>query len=243
MGPLLGAIVTAIKYVLEGFGEVIRPVLDLVTEYLLEPLREIGRVIGELIVPILEAIMPIFEQSAKFLIGLFDAIGVVLRPIIDLLNTFLAPVIKVIANILNILTPVLKIFAKVLVTITGTIQYVVQILQHWVATLMNWLAGLNLLGWHPFGGLAMDDPGKPGSYTAYIKNKWGEIDASFDNAGTGINGTDSQTTTTVTNASYSGATTIHLNVYQQGIVVGEGGINQFAIMLRDQLAELNYYGR
>ena len=46
-----------------------------------------------------------------------------------------------------------------------------------------------------------------------------------------------------TNASYSGGTVVHLNVYQQGIVCGDNGIQEFAIMLKNELQDVAYYSR
>ena len=145
---------------------------------------------------------------------------------------------NVIANILQALSPVLKVFAKVFVTVTGTIQYVIQTLQHWVATLMNWLAGLDLFGWQPFAGLRMNDPGSPGSYSAYIKGKWSDIDAAFDQTSTGT----TSTATAVSSAGYQGATHVTINIYQEAPVVGDGGMRQFARMIRSEWENLEYYG-
>ena len=138
-------------------------------------------------------------------------------------------------------------FAKIVVTITGTIQYVVQILQHWVATLMNWLAGLNLLGWHPFSGLRMNDPGAPGSYSAYIQSKWDSIDQAFEGASSLTESSspsqaNTSTTTAVTSAGYQGATQVTINIYQQAPVVGDMGMRAFAQMIRTEFEAMSYYG-
>ena len=238
MGPVIGAIVTALKYVFEGFAEVISGPLNDFVQYGLEPLREIGRVIGEVLLPLFDALMPLVEESARFLIGLFDSIGIVLKPIIQMIGTLLTPILSVLTNVLKMLEPVIKVLAKVLVTVTGTIQYVVQTLQHWVAVVMNWLADLNILGWHPFEGLRMEDPGSPGKYGQYIQNKWGEIDAAFDKGVTA----GTSTATSISNAGYQGATQIVINIYQQAPVVGDGGMRQFASMIRDEFSNLDYYG-
>ena len=238
MGPVIGAIVTALKYVIEGFAEVISGPLNDFVKSGLEPLREIGRVIGEILLPLFDTLMPLVEESARFLIGLFDAIGIVLKPVIEVIGMALSPILSVLANILEALEPVIKVLAKVLVTVTGTIQYVVQTLQHWVAVVMNWLADLNIFGWHPFEGLRMEDPGSPGKYGQYIQNKWGEIDAAFDKGVTA----GTSTATSISSAGYQGATQIVINIYQQAPVVGDGGMRQFASMIRDEFGNLDYYG-
>lgn len=239
MGPLLGAIVTAIKYVIEGFAETFGEILNEFVKYGLEPIKEIGRVIGRLLKPVLEEVMPLVQKVADFLIGIFDAVGTALMPIIQIITSSLTPILDVISNILEALTPVIKFFAKVIVTITGTIQYVIQTLQHWVATLMNWLAGINILGWKPFKGLKMTDPGAPGKYSDYINGKWSEIDAGFAESSSG---TSTANSTAISSAGYQGATHVTINIYQEAPVVGDGGMRQFASMIRNEFDNLDYYG-
>jgi len=239
MGPLLGALATALEYVIEGFGEVISGPLNEFVKFGLEPLRELGRVIADLVVPIIQDTMPLVKSVGDMLVQVFNALGVVIRPIIEVMNSALKPILDIIINVLEALSPVLKLFAKILVTVTGTIQYVVQVLQHWVATVMNWLADLNIFGWHPFAGLRMTDPGSPGSYGEYIKSKWASVDAAFEKT---VDGSDTSTSTAVQNATYNGATNVTINIYQQAPVVGDGGMLQFAQMIRESFEQLDYYG-
>lgn len=239
MGPLLGAIATALEYVFQGLSETIGPLLNEFVAYGIEPLKEIGRVIGDLLIPILENLMPLVKDTADFLIGLFRSVGIILKPIIQIISSSLTPVMNVISNILKALSPVLKVFAKIFVTVTGTIQYVVQTLQHWVATLMNWLASLNLMGWQPFAGLRTSDPGSPGDYGSYIRGKWNDIDAAFDQT---QSSTPTSTATAVSSAGYQGATHVTINIYQEAPVVGDGGMRAFARMIRDEFDQLSYYG-
>ena len=240
MGPILGAIATALEYVFQGLSETLGPMLNEFVSYGIEPLKEIGRVIGDILLPTLEDVMPLVKDVADFLIGLFRIVGIVLKPVIQVISSSLTPVMSVISNILQALSPVLKVFAKVFVTVTGTIQYVIQTLQHWVATLMNWLAGLDLFGWQPFAGLRMNDPGSPGSYSSYIKGKWNEIDAAFEQPSSGTVSTS--TATAVSSAGYQGATHVTINIYQEAPVVGDGGMRAFARMIRSEWENLEYYG-
>ncbi len=237
MGPAVGAIATAAQYVIEGLGEVLSGPLNEFVHYGIEPLKELGRVIGNLIVPVLETVMPLVQESAESLIGVFDSIGIVLKPIVEIIDSALTPVVSILVNMLKALEPVFKVFAKAFVAITGTIQYVIQTLQHWVATLMNWLAGLSLFGWHPFGSLKMSDPGSPGSYTDFIKNKWSAVDAAFEQSSSGTT-----TGMSIAQAGYQGATSVTINIYQQAPVVGSNGMREFASMIKDEFDNLNYYG-
>ena len=187
MGPALGGLMTGLEYVFQGLSQVIGPELEQMMTALIQPLIEIGKAIGSLILPILK-----------------------------------------------ILTPVLKTIAKVVIVVSSTFQYIGQLLQHWVATVLNWLASLNILGWRPFAGLSTYDPGSPGNFGSYIQNNLN----SFDSATAGSVSTE----TAVSSASYRGATQVTINIYQNGPVVGDGGMREFARMIRDEFDALNYYG-
>ena len=191
MGAGLGALYTAFEYVMQGIGETIAPVMNLITELVIKPLVELGKAVGSLLLPIL-----------------------------------------------NILVPVLKMIIKPVIAVVGTFQYVGQVLQHWVASIMNWLAGLNIFGWHPFGGLAMYDPGSPGNYFDYIGKKLAEVDSM-----TATSGAESvSTSNAISSAGYRGATQVTINIYQEAPVVGDGGMREFAQMIKEEFDNLNYYG-
>ncbi len=241
MGPILGAIATALKYVFEGFAETLGPTLESFVEYGLEPLREIGRVIGDILLPIFDTLMPLVQESMTSLIGLFDTIGVVLKPLISFISSALSPVIAVLTVSLKVMEPVIKILGKALVTVTGTFEYIGQALRHWVATLLNWLASINLMGWKPFEGLHTSDPGAPGDFVKYINSKYSQVDAAYaTTAAATTSGTS--VSTAVSSAGYQGATHVTINIYQQAPVVGDNGMRAFASMIRDEFEALDYYG-
>lgn len=292
MGPALGAIATALQYVIEGFGQILSGTLDEILEYGLEPLRELGRVLGAVVLPILEALSPmldgisnaskilfntvgnsilpltraisgvlkIFEpiietllEAVSVLGGLFQAVGQIMEttlgPILtvisEILKTHLAPAVSLFSTVLEILSPVLQTFSKAVITVTGTIQYVCQTFHHWVASFMNALAGISVLGYHPFRKLKMDDPGNPGSYQSYIQGKWNAIESAYAGlstvTGTAITG-GTATSTAVSSAGYQGAQQVTINIYQEAPIVGDGGMRTFARMIKAQFDELDYYG-
>ena len=141
----------------------------------------------------------------------------------------------IIVPVLQILAPILKLIETPLLVLSGTFQYVAQALQHWTALLLNWLADLNVFGWNPFAGLRTYDPGSPGNFGTYMNgyiNSFGNYDAS---------GTAS-TETALSSASYRGATSVTINIYAEGPIVGDGGMRQFAQMIRDEFDALDYYG-
>lgn len=237
MGPALGAIVTALQYVIEGFMEVMGPVLQDFVKYGIEPLREIGRVIADILMPIMEDIMPSIKQSAEFLIGIFDLIGMVLKPIVSFLSSFLTPILETIISILQILEEPLKIVAKGLSAVGETLSWLGDWIRHIVASVVNWLGSINIAGWYPFGGLHMNDV-DPGDLFERVEKRWSDIDNAFTMGDT--SGTSTQAA--AQNASYSGATSVTINIYQEAPVVGEGGMLEFAQMIRSQFEALDYYG-
>ena len=188
MGPELGSLVTAFQFVMQGFSEAVVPMLNVITDLVLTPLIEIGKMLGSVIVPILQ-----------------------------------------------ILAPVLKLIETPILVLSGIIQFVGQTLQHWVATLLNWMSGLNIMGWQPFAGLRTYDPGSPGKFGDYMENYLNGF-GSTDVAGS------TSTKTAVSSASYRGATSVTINIYPSGPIVGDGGMRQFAQMIREEFDALDYYG-
>ena len=73
----------------------------------------------------------------------------------------------------------------------------------------------------------------------YIKGKWNDIDSAFEQ--TASTGTAS-TATAVSSAGYQGATHVTINIYQEAPVVGDGGMRQFARMIRSEWENISYYG-
>lgn len=231
MGPMLGAIVTALQYVIKGFMEVMGPVFEDFIKYGIEPIKEIGRVIADILMPIMEDIMPSIKQSAEFLIGIFRLIGNVLKPIISFISSFLTPVLGTITAILKVLEGPLKIVAKGLSAVGETLSWLGDWIRHIVATVVNWLAS-----WIPWMG-GMEDV-NPGNLGDRIQNGWNNIDNAF-NAEDRIG---SSTQTAAQNASYAGGTSVTINIYQEAPIVGEGGMLEFAQMIRSQFEALDYYG-
>lgn len=237
MGPLFGAIATALEYILQGFGQTIRPILDEVVKYGLEPLREIGRVLANIIKPILEELMPLFEDSADSFIGAINMIGQALAPLIRLITTVISPLLSQICNTLKFIEPVTKAIAKVFAWLVGTVTYIVEVFQHIGAVILNWIAGFHIGNWRPFEGIAVQDKGMPGDYNSYIKSYMSGI----DNAGE-LTVNDASAQTAVSSAAYRGATSVTINIYAEGPVVGDGGLREFAKMIREEFDALNYYG-
>ena len=238
MGPALGAIVTALKYVFEGLSETLGPVLNEFVEYGIEPLREFGRVLGDVLKPLMEMVMPLVEESAESLMQTFHALGTALMPIVNLIVNVVTPIFDSLANTLKFIEPIVEAIAYVLATVNGVLSYVGQAIMHGVAIIMNWLASINLMGWRPFEGLRMTDPGTPGSFTDYMGNIYSDLEEGFNK--TYMSSASNETA--LSSASYRGATNVTINIYASGPFVGDNGMRQFAEMIREEFDALDYYG-
>ena len=239
MGPALGAIVTALKYVFEGIAETLGDTLNEFVKYGIEPLRELGRVIGDLLKPLLEAVMPLVKDSAESLMSVFHGIATALMPIINLIVNIVTPIFDQLANTLKFIEPIVEAIALVLASVNGVLSYVGQAIMHFVAVFLNWMAGLNLFGWKPFEGLAIKDPGSPGNFGEYMDNIYTGVQESFSQTYAGNTNADQQA---IASASYRGATNVTINIYAEGPFVGDGGMRQFAQMIREEFDALDYYG-
>lgn len=207
-GPILGAIVTALHYVIEGFIESIGSLLNEFVQWGLEPLRELGRMIGEIITPILQEIMPSVVATGKVLMQLFQSIAGVLTPIVQVL--------------MRVIGPVLTVLADVLVTIVGTISWAID----WLAYCITWVLNKVSFGW-------IDQTAKPGSLSSYLEGMYSDPTTGYE----------SMDSTTGVNAAYSGVTNIYMNVVNNGYVVGDAGLQEFALVIRSELEDLSYWSR
>lgn len=210
-GPLLGAIVTALHYVIQGLIEELGDLLNDFVQWGLEPLREFGRMIGQILTPILQEIMPSVVASGKVLMQLFQALARLLTPIVQ--------------TLMRVIGPALSVLADVVVTIVGTISWAID----WIAYAVTWALNKITFGW-------VQQTANPGGLTDYLSGMYADPSSTYT-------GADSTSSTGLTSAAYSGGTVIHLNVYQNGVVCGDNGIQQFAVMIRNELADAGYYGR
>lgn len=234
MGPELGAIVTALNYVIEGLGEVLGDTLNEVAELLIEPFREIGRVVGNVLMPILDAFMPALESVSSFLIDVFDAIGAVLEPIANIIGMAITPVLKVISGVLEFILPFIQAIGNALIAVFSTIEWFMQWVEYLLGSVGNWLANIHVGSWYPFRGFGGNDATRPTDLGTHLQNSL--IDMSGDA------GNSASTDTAISSASYRGATQVTINIYQMSPVVGENGMRQFAQMIRDEFDALDYYG-
>ena len=238
MGPVLGAIVTAFEYVVQGFAEVFGDTLNTFVQYGLEPLRELGRVIGEVLLPLMDAIMPSVADTANFLIGVFDTLGSILQPIVHIIGMVLTPVLKAISGVLNFLLPFIKAIGNAIVAVISVIEWVVQWFQYIWGSLGNALASIHVGNWYPLAGLGGNKVSKPASLKDHIESNMADVNSSWEMSTSG----SASTETALSSASYRGATQVTINIYQMSPVVGENGMREFASMIREEFEALDYYG-
>lgn len=239
MGPLLGAIATALKYVLEGFGQVLGPVLNDFIAYGIEPLRELGRTIGEIVLPILQDIMPLVAESGRIIAGIFNELGIIIQPIVSFISSLLIPIIGRLTATLEVLEPILKIIGGALITVSTAFDWAGQWVRHIFASIANWFASLDIMGWRPFAGMETEDPGAPEAFGIMWQKNIDKMNQGYEQ-GSIVNA--ASTETAVSSASYRGATSVTINIYQEAPVVGDSGMRQFAAMIREEFEALDYYG-
>lgn len=210
MGPVLGAIVTALHYVIGGLMETLQDVFNDFIAWGIEPLKEFGRMIGQILLPIFEEIMPSVVATGKVLMNLFQALGRLLAPIVEIL--------------MRVIGPVLTVLADILVSIVGTISWAID----WIAYCITWVLNKVSFGW-------IDQTAKPGSLSSYLEGMYSNPAETYSATGAGSVG--------ATSAAYSGGTVIHLNIYQNGIVCGDSGLQEFCSMIKKELQDATYYNR
>lgn len=211
MGPVLGAIVTALHYVIGGLMETLQEVFNDFIAWGIEPLKEFGRMIGQILLPIFKEIMPSVVASGKVLMQLFQSIARLLTPIVQIL--------------MRVIGPVLTVLADVVVSIVGTISWAID----WIAYAVTWALNKITFGW-------VQQTANPGGLTDYLSGMYEDPSSTYTGSG-------SMDSAGLQSAAYSGGSVIHLNVYNNGVVAGEAGLREFAVMIKRELEDAEYLGR
>ena len=227
-------VITSLFYIFKGFMETLTPMLDKVIKPLFDALEEIGAVIANWLKPIFDALYPVIK----------NIVDVLMSVIVPILN-IVAPAFELIARLLLLIKDPLTILLSMLTVLGETISWLSDGISWIIGSLLNWLGSLDLMGWKPFGGLGYREVKNPGNLEDRIHDAtarlYNQINYDFQSAVEGMGGNDTSTDTAVSNASYTGGSTIHINIYQQAPVVGEDGMNEFAKMIRKEFVELGYY--
>ena len=154
--------------------------------------------------------------------ALMDPFSLILKGFTDKLapvvNSVLQPLVDAITRIgstpADIFIPVLDLVAPAISAIAGTINWACDWIRYAIGYLTFWTDDDNI-----------DQPGSLKDYTSY--------DKSYDTAAS---------SSAITSAQYAGGQYITVNIFQQSPVVGSGGMQEFARMIKNELDEMNYFG-
>lgn len=225
---------TALIYVFKGFLDTFTPMLDRVIKPLTNALEELGSVIANWFKPLFDALYPVIKT-------IVDMLMAVLVPVLQTVN----PIMELIARLLLLIQDPLSILASMFVALGETISWLNDCVSWVIGSLLNWLNSIEIAGWKPFRGVGYREVESPGNLNQRIQDAtsklFQEINYGFQNAVDSMGENTTSTETAVSNASYTGVSTIHINIYQQSPVVGEDGMNEFAKMIRKEFIELGYY--
>ena len=221
--------------ILEGFVNVMEPAMQTVVQPLLDAFTWIGESIASWLLPILDQL-----HVAMSLIG--NILTTVMAPVFQII----APLFQLVALALNTLNPILILCAKVFTILMAPVQFVADLftwLGDWISYLGNciYVVCWNLTHWFNQKGFGSS----PGGFSSDAFSGLQQRLDNIDNLATGGNtaATDSvSTSTAIGSASYRGATSVTINIYQMSPVVGDGGMKTFARMIRREFEELDYYG-
>ena len=221
--------------ILEGFVNVMEPAMQTVVQPLLDAFTWIGESIASWLLPILDQL-----HVAMSLIG--NILTTVMAPVFQIL----APLFQLVALALNALNPILILCAKVFTILMAPVQFVADLftwLGDWISYLGNciYVVCWNLTHWFNQKGFGSSPGGFSSDAFSGLQQRLDNIDNLA--AGGTTAATDSvSTSTAIGSASYRGATSVTINIYQMSPVVGDGGMKTFARMIRREFEELDYYG-
>ena len=221
--------------ILEGFVNVMEPAMQTVVQPLLDAFTWIGESIASWLLPILDQL-----HVAMSLIG--NILTTVMAPVFQII----APLFQLVALALNTLNPILILCAKVFTILMAPVQFVADLftwLGNWISYLGNciYVVCWNLTHWFNQKGFGSSPGGFSSDAFSGLQQRLDNIDNLA--AGGTTAATDSvSTSTAIGSASYRGATSVTINIYQMSPVVGDGGMKTFARMIRREFEELDYYG-
>ena len=238
--PIIDAVSSSVWWmelliqVAEGFVSIMSPMIETVLAPLNDALTLTGEMLAQVFLPIFDSIYPIMQ-----ILG--DMLMTIVVPAFQLLS----PVIELVALVFDALTPVIALVGKALTVVISPIQYVADLLS-WLGKWISYFgecigtAVYNIT--HPFS--TRDMPSSPGGFSSDAFSGLSDRLAKWDEYGTHTSAvTDTVSTqTAVSSASYQGATQVTITIYQEAPVVGDGGMKQFAQMIRDEFTNLDYYG-
>ena len=154
--------------------------------------------------------------------ALLDPFSMILKGFTEklapIVNRVLQPLVDAITRIgstlADIFIPILDLVAPAITAIAGTINWACDWIRYAIGYLTFWTDDDNI-----------DKPGSLKEYTSY--------DKTYDTAAS---------SSAITSAQYAGGQYVTVNIFQQAPVVGSGGMQEFARMIKNELDEMNYFG-
>ena len=220
----INPVLAVLQPIVEGFMSVIGPAITEVLAPLFNALTQVGQMLGAALLPILDALMPIFSLLANHILTNFAMVMKVLSPIIE-----------VVALVFQMMTPILTLLSKVFVVLMSPVQ--------WLADLFGWLGGvMQTFAWniaHPFR--TRDYEGFSSDAFTGLQGRLDAIDAMGTNSQS-LTASYSQSDATATQSANYRTQPITVNIYQQAPVVGSDGMSYVARMIRGEIEMLAYAG-
>jgi hypothetical protein len=229
MNPL----VAVLKPILEGFVSIMAPALKTVITPVMDALKWIGEALARTLLPILDAIFPSISMIADILI-------MAISPVLKMLS----PVIQLVAAAFSILQPFIILVAKAFTVLASPVQFMGDLFT-WLGSWLKYMGDCvavcawNLTHWFNQKSYSAS----PEAFSSDAFSGLGDRLSAIDKGTSSSYVTDSVSTgTSVSSAGYQGATQVTINIYQEAPIVGDGGMRQFATMIRQTFLELDYYG-
>lgn len=222
------------------------PWITLLTYAVTELASRLSPFINEVINPLTDAISIIFDALAnslapilQFLVPIMNVIEIALSSLAVVFQ-LLAPVVEIVGVVFELLKPIVQAVAAAFVVLMAPVEWLADLFS-WLGSWLKWfgecigVAAYNLTHW--FSQKSM--PSSPGGFSSdAFSNMYDRLDQIYNPTGSQL---DTSTSTGVSNASYQGATSVTINIYQQAPVVGDNGMTEFAKMIRQEFEELAYF--
>jgi hypothetical protein len=212
---VVNVLIAIIKLVMEGFMDSMGPAIDTVMKPLIDSFKMIGQIGSESLFPILNALAPLFSVLGNALLSVVGPLTDLLAPAISfvgaILSAVLIPIIKGLAVVIEILMAPIKWLGDLF-------QWVGKVLSDFAWNITHWFNQRNTAGKFSsdaFTGL--DDR---------IQDIWNDTGSTVSPSDTLV-GNDTPTN----GASYTGSQHITFNFYNQGNVVGSGGLEELALLI------------
>ena len=241
--PLISVILSS-NPIIAFLIQIVKEMAEILSPFLSDTIKPFTDLIHNLAESLSGWIVPILNVIKGVLSGVCDILEMVFIPILEMIT----PLIEGICGILQILKPVMEWLKNCFIDISTVFTFVADAIKYAIWSFLNWLDSINIWGWTPFAGAGGYDVSTLSSYDSRtgglnIANTKKALQEKYTydvTDWTATNGEDTSTSTSVSTASYTGANNYYFNIYQQAPVVGDGGMQEFAKMIKSEFAELAY---